>query len=517
MKDKRRQRRPRGNRDGAILGVVLVVVVVVSVAAAGFMSLGTADGVETSQAIGRARAFWLAEAGLQRLVKRLYNDQYEDIPETSMGLGTYEVTLHVGAGTDYAIATGRAGGQEKRIRLELTLLSAPYEEAVYGGNSSGAPWTFQLRGTGSPSRYHGGERGGKDEIFGNIYANGNVVLYGQSSVLPAPFPNSYGLNGDVEASGTVDTFDDATISGNEIEGAPVKEPPLLVAMGYESNNTHNVAQLFADAGVSSGRLPSGSELYNVLVKNPSNRHRETGSTPGDDYFFEPRNAGGGGSWKEATTPLNLGEERVYYVDGDVWIHNYSTYGFEVSGNVTIVATGDIHLSDNVKYANNESLLAMVALGRYNASGSLVSGGNIWFGDPQFGTLYNVDAFMFAANSFYYNTVANTGRAGEPTSGFIVYGNYAALNQIVVNRDWYTRENDHDPRPAAYDAAAGVWKDSLDGRELTSGEVGSLRHYQMIVKYDERIRDQGTQPPGLPKGGGTAFGGIRHWTELPVNG
>ena len=75
------------------------------------------------------------------------------------------------------------------------------------------------------------------------------------------------------------------------------------------------------------------------------------------------------------------------MDGDVWVHASPTYGFTVNGEVTIVATGDIHICDNIEYANEDSLLGLVALGTYNESGELVSGGNIYFGDPRFGTTY----------------------------------------------------------------------------------------------------------------------------------
>lgn len=48
------------------------------------------------------------------------------------------------------------------------------------------------------------------------------------------------------------------------------------------------------------------------------------------------------------------------------------------------------------------------------------------------------------------------------------------------------------------------------------EIGSLRHYQMKITYDDRVRTQDTQPPGLPRGKGTIFGGLKYWEELPSN-
>ncbi|GAG18685.1 unnamed protein product, partial [marine sediment metagenome] len=59
-----------------------------------------------------------------------------------------------------------------------------------------------------------------------------------------------------------------------------------------------------------------------------------------------------------------------------------------------------------------------------------------------------------------------------------------------------------------------WVDLETGAALTAAEISSLRHYQMTVNYDDRIRTIGTQPPGLPKGAGTIFSGLKYWEELP---
>lgn len=37
---------------------------------------------------------------------------------------------------------------------------------------------------------------------------------------------------------------------------------------------------------------------------------------------------------------------------------------------------------------------------------------------------------------------------------------------------------------------------------------------MIINYDDRVRNQGTRPPGLPVGSGTKiFAGFSEWEEL----
>lgn len=504
------------SEKGIALAAVIVFACIFAIVGFSMLELAKGEIVLTKNELNTTQAFYVAEAGLARLTTRLYNEEFENIEDTVLGEGSYQVDVHYDEDPPYAISTGRVGNKEKRIKVELSYLAAPYEQGVYAGNSDGDEWMFALRGQGDPQAVGGREVGGKDIVNGNIYVCGDATLYEESSVNPAPIPNTHGLNGDVDATGDIAILDSASISGEGQAGVAPQDCPNLLGMNYQVNNTHNVSQVFADAGVDWGHLPSDHELYNVMVKNPTDRSGECDMTAGDDYFLEPASVSGGGGQKDATTPLHLGDNRIYYVDGDVWIHHQNTYGFLVDGKVTIVATGNIHISDNIIYTDSESLLGLVALGQYDSEGQLISGGNIYFGDPRFGTMYTVSALMFAADSFLYNTDSVTGGTEEPTTGFSVYGNFNALNQVSIERDWYDPDGTGTARPAYFDSSTSQWVDLETGAALTSAEISSLRHYQMTVSYDDRVRTIGTQPPGLPRGTGTIFGGLIHWEELPSN-
>ncbi len=496
------------------LALVAVVIFACIFIILGFSMLNVAktEIVLTRNEVNSTKAFYAAEAGLAELSTRLYNKQFESIEDTSLGKISYQVDFYYDEDPPYAISTGRAGNKEKRIKVELSFLSPPYERSIYAGNSAGETWTFTLRGQGDPIAVGSGEVGGRDIVEGNIFVDGDATLYEESSVNPSPGANPYA--GDVDSTGNTNILDSASVSGTVSEGAASQVHPSLASMNYAVNNTHNVGEIFADAGVDGGHLPSDNELYNVMVKNPTDRSGECASTVSDDYFLEPASVSGGGGQKDATTPLHLGDNRIYYVDGDVWVHSPSTYGFLVDGKVTIVATGDIHISDNIVYADSESLLGLVALGQYDSEGQLISGGNIYFGDPRFGTLYTASALMFATDSFLYSTDSVTGGTEEPTTGFSVYGNLNALNQVSIERDWYDADGVGEARPAYFDSSLDQWVDLESGLALTSNEIGSLRHYQMKMPSDDRVRTQDTQPPGLPRGAGTIFGGLKYWEELP---
>jgi len=119
--------------------------------------------------------------------------------------------------------------------------------------------------------------------------------------------------------------------------------------------------------------------------------------------------------------------------------------------------------------------------------------------------------MFAANNFLFNTDPMTSKSAEPDTGFTVNGCFSAMNQVVIERDWYTKGTA--ARPAHYNSATAQWVDFETGTVLTLTEKNSLRHYQMIVNYDSRVRNQQTQPPGLPNGGSKIFAGLSNWEEL----
>lgn len=507
----------RKSEKGAVLPIVVIASCIFVLLGVSLLQMAGSEMVSTHRAVKQTQAFHLAEAGIAEYIANAYDGQTEDIDITSLGNGTYQVDTYFDESPTYVISTGTVGNFEKKIKVELSFLSSPYEHAIFGCNSSGGEWTLDLRGFGNPqSAGWGREVDGKDIVNGDLYVDGNVALYGESSINPAPDPNPHGLSGDVTATGDVDVFDSASISGDTLSGAEEREVPDLPAMEYEVNHTHDVSQIFSDEGVGQGYLPSDHELRDVVVKNPSNRSTECSTTTGDDYFFEPSHVSGGGDYRSADTSLSLGSNRVYYIDGNVWIHSKSTYGFLLDGNATIVATGNIYICDNMAYADDESLLGLVALGEYDVGGQLTDGGNIYFGDPAFGTLYTVSALMFAGNDFMYNTDSVTGNPEEPDTGFSVYGNFAAMNQVTIHRDWYDKRISRrrtEARPAYYDADSDQWIDLEDGSVLSSSEINSLRHYQMKVDYDARVRDVDTQPPGLPKGAGTIFNGVTHWEEL----
>ena len=510
---------PKKN-EGIVLIVVIVVVLIITITGMAALVLAEQQIILSRIDADKAKAFYLAEAGLakmQEFLQKPLTSNVQTVLEDSMVSGVYNVQLDTSQNPCYVTATGISGSVTKQIRAEATFLAPAFENAIYAMNDSETDWSLQLRGTGNPvPDGGGGERGGKDIINGNVLVDGDAFLFEESAVNPAPAPNPYGLNGDVEATGDISVQDSADIAGSTTSNSGQPDIVDLTSMDYATNNTHDVGQIFNDAGVSSGSLPNGNDLRDVFVKNPSDRSTECGTTSGNDYFFEPSSGFEAGTKQSGGTSIDAGQDRIYYIDGDVWVHSKKTYGFNMKGKVTIVATGDIHISDNIEYDGADSMLGLVALGKYDDSDNLVSGGNIYLGDPRYGTMYNVSSMMFAANNFHYNTDSVTNEAAEPETGFTVNGNFAAMGQVSIERDWYSKRTgsqSYTPTPASYNPETNKWVDSETGKRLSQTEIGTIRHYQMVVNYDSRVRDPETQPSGLPKGGLRIFAGFSNWEEL----
>jgi hypothetical protein len=511
---------------GIVLVAVTLFTLVLTLLGFAVLVVANSEIVLVKKDVESTRAFYLAEAGVEMFRAKLSNGINEGVPETEMGGGTCRVDFYTddpNADSPYAIATGTFGGQTKQIKVDATFLAPPFECALFAGGFNGTTWVLQLKGTGNPVPKTGGEYSGKDKINGNIYVRGDVAMYQESCVNPPLGDNPFELEGDVDATGSIALYDTATISGDANEGASEEDPFDLIGMNYAVNNTHNVSQIFAGQTIDSrGRLPVGHPLREVFRKNPTfDRSAECASTTGDDYFFEPASGFIGGTWKTAPTPLHAGNDRIYYIDGNLWVNSKSdTYGFNMDGKVTIVVTGNIYICDNLAYADANSILGLVALGRYNDSNQLVSGGNIIFGDPTYGTMYICSAMMFAANDFMFNSKTYGTFPTEPESGFTITGCISALNRVSIERDWYTKRTwngyswTETRKPCRYDHASSIWVDSVSGAALSSTERDTIKHYQMIVNYDDRVRSRDTQPPMLPKGVGTIFDGLSNWEELP---
>ena len=137
--------------------------------------------------------------------------------------------------------------------------------------------------------------------------------------------------------------------------------------------------------------------------------------------------------------------KLYYVDGNVFIHATPTYALRFKNpgtRITIVARGNITISDefyynadyptNLQYSsvnstvvkNPSDALCLIAL----TNSASANSGNIYIGDTAYGTGGAIHAMLYAQNDFVDNNINTVDQQ------FIsIFGNMTAGDQVRVNR------------------------------------------------------------------------------------
>jgi hypothetical protein len=448
--------------------VALVAVTVLVGLCGAMLMIASRSNTGGTAAVERHQATATAQAGMAQALNNAAAGSTDDIGSAdaplAFGGGSYWVDVQADddAGTCLVTAHGAARGEEEVLQALLTGGGQDiYDHALFAGNSGGDPtYRLKLGGTGAQA----------DLVKGDVYSGGNVVVSGNALV-----------NGSIRAEGS--------ITGAAGETGVHQPIPDIAAMNYPVNADFKVADLFKTASYKSNAL--GGKAYqmpevspvHIFRKNPSDRTSDINATAKDDFFledpYEPVNNDSNSSGANACPitlsgvsgePGSSSNHKVFYIDGNLWIHNPNTFSFkfdhnEVNGiQVTFVARGNIYFSDNVFYKNTaEDGIAFIAMKDTGVADS----GNIYFGDPTFGTLEQMHAFMYAENNFIDKNLSATGSAKVT-----VYGNMTAGNKVDIQRDF-----------------------------------GS-QHSKLTVNYDGRISSGDLVMPGLPTTDGSGDGS---WT------
>jgi hypothetical protein len=291
--------------------------------------------------------------------------------------------------------------------------------------------------------------------------------------------------------GTIRAQDD--ITGATGESGVYQPTPDLAAMNYPATADFKVKDLFVSATYKSNDL--GGKAYQVpesnpahiFRKNPSDRASDINATAKNDYFledpYEPVQTDSGSTGSNACPitlsgvsgePGSSGNHKVYYIDGNLWIHNKNVFSFKINHNepngvqVTFVTKGNIYFSDNVFYKNTqEDGIAFIAM----KDSTVADSGNIYFGDPVFGTLEQMHAFMYAENNFIDKNLNATGSARVT-----VYGNMTAGNKVDIQRDY---GNQHSKLTVNYDGRISMGDLDMPGIPTADEAGGGLWTFKAV--------------------------------------
>jgi hypothetical protein len=474
----------RARRGAALLIVVLALVVLAALA-------GTLTGVSLSSqqqgvsATQLSRALYVAEAGVSECIAAVHTGALATSGKlpSQLAFGDADAPLEFAGGSYFALASyepldrvtitsfGTVGGRTRGIEAVMTRnLSLIYRSAVFAGNSDGDPaYVMPFSGEGSQA----------DEIHGDIYSGGSIAFSGDASI-----------DGTPRAEGAV--------TGVEGQTGISQTPPDLAGMEYAVNNDVDVAALFAsgatyvldDLGGTAWQMPESSPAH-IFRKDPSDRILDIAGTTKADYFLEDPYEAVEGSATVAPAfgsrislsglngePGPNGSDLVYFIDGNLWVHNRNVFNFTLytaagaPARVTFVVQGNIYVSDNILLQNpDQDGLALISM----KDPAVEDSGNIYFGDPRFGTLERMDAFMFAENDFVDNNLSATGSARVT-----VNGNMTAGDQVRIHRDFGTQ------------------------------------HSKLTVEFDDRLVTGELVLPGLPgTNPGNEVWALATWREIAI--
>lgn len=318
-----------------------------------------------------------------------------------------------------------------------------------------------------------------DYVEGDVYVDGNVVITGGTNIF-----------GTEDASGTTSG---EPVGGDSNAGVERIPAPDLAAMNYD---------LLADRIVTTSAIPT----YMTGAQAPSYYGDQLGpSAAHTNPYFHLRSA------------LDFGADgagnKLVVVKGNLWLHDTSTLFINMpSGStqrVTVVVEGNMYIADDLQYNNADSGVLFIVKGndanpesyvdsnrnyRYDAGEPILNDngngvyegpkegqGNVFFGDPRFGTGGVTDGYIYAQNNVYLvNPPNNQGAVGGQDAVFGVFG---------------------------FLSAGGI----MDLGNRTGGQY--YNNYR--VRYDPRLADGQLSFKGMPRGlgGGWNQAAVKAWRQV----
>lgn len=413
--------------EGGQIAVIAIVVLLIS-GVLGFTMVNAVVSAKDEGAAIAARQHGLlaAESGLDLAIAEIEAGRSGSLgsAEAPIQLGSsafYTVAEDQGDGTFRVHAAGLHGSHRRVVRARLRSSAPVFHHAIFAGNSSNDPsYVLQFEGTGADA----------DDINGDVYSGGDLLVAQDADV-----------SGDARARGMV--------SG--VEGATgVAQPGFdFSQVDFTAAGIVDVAAAFASGGVlrSSAAGGTAKELpenhpAHIFRLNPSDRSTECNGTTKPDYFLEdPYEPVGGTSSLDngsdnymVTVADGASKQRqTYYIDGNLWIHSHKSYGFMLESGgpkgtqVTFIVKGNITFSDSFRIEDlDQDAVGFVALNDPDVPDS----GNIYMGDPSFGTLKELHAFLYAENDFLD---INLSAAGSKTVRIL--GSMTAGDKVAIERTY----------------------------------------------------------------------------------
>ena len=181
-------------KNGFVLIVSVIILLSLSIIAGAFVQLVTVRTRASASSLDSAKAFWIAEGGIQQVIYRLKNDtNYRSSPTSisgNLGGGSYSVAVTKQSGqTVYAmVSTGTVGVISRNINQTATVAvgwGKPFND--YGAFAGGASISLKNSAKIVGDAYTTGSvsTASSSTVTGKVYANSGSGNYAR---LPLPSP-----------------------------------------------------------------------------------------------------------------------------------------------------------------------------------------------------------------------------------------------------------------------------------------------------------------------------------------
>lgn len=405
----KRQAKPPLSQSGSTLVVVMVLALALMISTLAVLEFGTQDAALAHRDVQTARAFYLAEAGLERAVSWL---EAQSVFPTGDVLPFGDETIALGDGTYYAEvvvdsmnstatrpayivrSTGMAGSKSRILEIDVAPQS--FADFLYFTDIE------HQSGTGSPCWFIT-----SDVIDGPVHTNDQISIFGDpvfrdevTSGYGGPDdsntnhnPMFYYYNGD--ANGHLESpspsnapYDNPTFEGGyELGGTMIDMPNVLADL-----------QDLAEAG--GVVLVTLTGNYDIIMSRPDD-------VTGEPMYGYVSYRLGNQNW----TDLNLTD-----INGMIYVKGGANVWGELDGRLTIATTSNMYVVDDITYrGSNEN----GPLPDSDDILGLVSGSDIILenNEPNQNDL-EIHAAMMALNT---SIRADGYNSGDPRGTLTVYG------------------------------------------------------------------------------------------------
>ncbi|HON05855.1 MAG TPA: hypothetical protein P5065_05405 [Candidatus Ratteibacteria bacterium] len=208
------------NKKGYLLPMVIIFVVISLIIGLGILYLGGSEQITAIKRYNREKAFYIAEAGVNRAIayKKTITGWHPESTQINFGGGTFQVSEQSSGDTTILISTGIYHGQQVKVSIIST--SSGSGSGLFGQGIFANAQVY-INGSSQISGYNQDLATGETKLVGSnksVYIESTGIIYGNTSVatggtiyIPAWRDPNDAIRGKREYNASPRTFPQITI------------------------------------------------------------------------------------------------------------------------------------------------------------------------------------------------------------------------------------------------------------------------------------------------------------------